>query len=216
MHPEHPAREQQAEAGAYPATPAVDPVVPGVPPGVYGIEANDPHSRLIDRSDVSGGDVAQITELMQAMGALREVEDRVSEASLEYMKLGKTDMRALHFLIVAENTAQTVTASSLAAHLGITSASTTKLLDRLERGGHLMRRPHPSDRRSQSIHITDETRTAAMETVGVQHSRRFHAAARLSPAEREVVTRFLRDTAVELEVGLDWGRGETSEGEVES
>lgn len=208
MHPEHPAREQQTEA----ETSAVS----EVPPGVYGVDANDPHGRLIDRSGVSGEDIAQITELMQAMGALREAEDRVSEASLEYMKLGRTDMRALHFLIVAENTAQTVTASSLATHLGITSASTTKLLDRLERGGHLTRRPHPSDRRSQSIHITDETRTAAMETVGVQHSRRFHAAARLSAAEREVVIRFLRDTTVELETGLDWGGGEVSGADAES
>lgn len=215
MNPEHPARDQQAEVEGH-ATPAgAGPVVPAVPPGVYDIEANDPHSRLIDRSAVSGDDVAQITALMRAMGALREVEDRVSDASLEYMKLGKTDMRALHFLIVAENTAQTVTASSLAAHLGITSASTTKLLDRLERGGHLSRRPHPSDRRSQSIHITDETRTAAMETVGAQQSRRFHAAARLSAAEREVVIRFLRETAVELETGLDWSGAEGSGGETQ-
>ncbi len=178
---------------------------------MYGVEANDPHGRLIDRGNASEDDIAQITELMQAMGELREAEDRLSEASLEYMKLGKTDMRALHLLIVAGNTGQVVTASTLAAHLGITSASTTKLLDRLERGGHIIRRPHPSDRRSHSIHITEETRSTALETVGVQHSRRFHAAARLSPAERAVVIRFLRDTTVELEGGLDWGGGEDGE-----
>ncbi|QGU04207.1 MarR family winged helix-turn-helix transcriptional regulator [Corynebacterium comes] len=179
---------------------------PGRPAAMYGVEANDPQGRLVDRSGTSVADMRQITALMQAMGNLRDVEERLSQASLEYMKLGKTDMRALHFLIVSSNTGGVVTASVLANHLRITSASTTKLLDRLERDGHITRSPHPSDRRSHSIHITEETRTVAMETVGAQQARRFHAAARLSPAERDVVIRFLRDTAVELETGMEWVR----------
>ena len=123
----------------------------GPPTVMYGAEANDPDGRLLDRSGVSEADRRQITALMQAMGELRDAEERLLKASLEYMQLGKTDMRALHFLIVSGNTGHVVTASTLAAHLGITSASTTKLLDRLERDGHIRRRPHPSDRRSQSI-----------------------------------------------------------------
>lgn len=183
----------------------------GPPTVMYGAEANDPDGRLLDRSGVSEADRRQINALMQAMGELRDAEERLSKASLEYMQLGKTDMRALHFLIVSGNTGHVVTASTLAAHLGITSASTTKLLDRLERDGHIRRRPHPSDRRSQSIHITEETHTAARETVGAQQARRFHAAARLTPAERDVVIRFLKDTAAELETGMDWAAAEDEE-----
>ena len=171
--------------------------------GVYEVGANDPDSQLIDRTGATAEDMSQINGIMRAMGALREAEDRISEASMEYMKLGKTDMRALHFLIVSENLDQVVTATTLAQHLGITSASTSKLLDRLDRGRHIIRRPNPNDRRSTSIHITPETRVAAMDTVGKQHARRFNAAARLSPQEREVVTRFLLDTAEELRDSLD-------------
>src|SRR5690606_22530967 len=90
------------------------------------------------------------------------------------------------------------TAGGIATHLGISSASTTKLLDRLEEAGHVARSPHPSDRRALSITIAPATRQAAMTTVGRQHARRFLAAARLSAAEREAVIRFLTDMAAEL------------------
>lgn len=175
---------------------------------LYDVDANDPRSALIDRSGVSGAEINEINTLMRAMGQLRESEDRLSQASLDCMKLGKTDMKALHYLIVSENSGEVATATRLAAHLEITSASTTKLLDRLERGGHITRSEHPTDRRSQMIRITPETRTAAMETVGAQQARRFHVAARLSTEEREIVTKFLSDTAAELETGMDWAAGE--------
>lgn len=170
---------------------------------VYDVAANDPDGRLLDLRGVDPADLAQISELMQAFGALREVEERLNRASRDYMKLGATDMRALHFLIVGENRGQLVTAAAIAAQLHITSASTTKLLDRLERAGHITRSPHPTDRRALAIRVTPETRRVATETVGVQQSRRFHAAARLTPAEREVVIRFLRDTAHELAAAGD-------------
>lgn len=211
MSIKHPGVQKQGDAAQTLHTDVPSPPAPSGPNSMYGVEDNDPDGVLVDRSAASAEDIRHITALMQAMGGLREVEDRLAQASLDFMKLGKTDMRGLHFLIVSENTGQVVTASTLAAHLGITSASTTKLLDRLERGGHIIRRPHPTDRRSFSIHITSETRAVAMETVGAQQSRRFYAAARLTPAEREVVIRFLRDTAAELETGMDWAEGTNGE-----
>lgn len=61
--------------------------------------------------------------------------------------------------------------------------------------------PHPTDRRALAISITPETHQAAMQTVGRQQAKRFHAAARLTPAERDVVIRFLRDMAQEIAPG---------------
>lgn len=165
---------------------------------VYDVDASDPDGHLIDRGSLSPADVAQISSLMRALGGLREAEQKLSEASLAYMKLNQTDMRALHFLIVCENSGVVVTPGAIATHLDISTASTTKLLDRLERGGHITRSPHPSDRRALAIRITSETRRSAIETVGRQHARRFNAAARLSPAEREIVTRFLADMTAEI------------------
>lgn len=160
---------------------------------MYNVDSNDPESRLIDRSTVSPEDLAHISAVMGALGRLRDAEQKLTEASQRYMKLGRSDMRALHFLIVAQHSGVVVTPSAIATHLGISSASTTKLLDRLEHGGHIHRMPHPTDRRALAIQITDETREAAMETVGRLQAKRFHAAARLSAAERDVVIRFLDD-----------------------
>lgn len=177
-----------------------DPGAEAISSAVYNVESNDPESRLIDRSKVSAEDVAHISAVMAALGRLREAEQRLSEASQRYMKLGRSDMRALHYLIVASHSGMVVTPSAIASHLGISSASTTKLLDRLEHGGHIIRSPHPTDRRALAIAITEETREAAMETVGRLQAKRFHAAARLTPAERDVVIRFLDDMTGQISV----------------
>lgn len=165
---------------------------------MYDVDASDPRSELIDRSSMTREDVAQIGELMAALSGLRDAEKRLSDASAQYMKLNQTDMRALHFLIVAANAGTTVTPGALAAHLQISTASTTKLLDRLERADHIIRRPHPTDRRALTISITPETYDAAMNTVGRQQAKRFHAAARLSAQERSTVIRFLIDMTQEI------------------
>lgn len=165
---------------------------------LYHVEASDPEGRLVDRSGQSNQDLAQINRLMVALVELRRAEALLTEASTRYMKLNQTDMRALHLLIVSQNLGEVVTPGAIAAHLGISTASTTKLLDRLERGGHITREPHPTDRRALVIRITPGTLEAAMDTVGRQQARRFSAAARLTPAERDVVTRFLEDMTAEL------------------
>lgn len=165
---------------------------------IYDVDISDPNGELIDRGSLTPEEIRQISALMRALGGLRDAEQKVSEASLRYMKLNQTDMRALHFLIACENSGVVATPGAIAAHLGISTASTTKLLDRLERGAHITRSAHPTDRRALAIAITPETRRSAIETVGRQHARRFIAAARLSAQEREIVTRFLRDMTAEF------------------
>ncbi|MFF8816828.1 MarR family winged helix-turn-helix transcriptional regulator [Leucobacter sp. NPDC015123] len=170
---------------------------------VYDLDSNDPEQRLVSRTGVDPAQVQHIGMLMGALGRLRDAEQELSDASLKYMRLNETDMRALHFLIVAGNRGDLATPGTIASHLKISSASTTKLLDRLERAGHIVRRAHPTDRRALAISITPETREAAINTVGKQHAKRFHAAARLTPAERDVVIRFLDDMASEIRIGSD-------------
>ncbi len=165
---------------------------------IYDVDASDPRSTLIDRTGVSPDALRQIASLMGALGELRDAEMRLSRASRRYMRLNETDMRALHYLIVCANRDVIATPGGIAQHLGISTASTTKLLDRLEKGGHILRAPHPTDRRALAITITPETRLAAMETVGRQQAKRFYAAARLSEQERDVVIRFLRDMTEEI------------------
>ncbi|ALE92336.1 MarR family transcriptional regulator [Arthrobacter alpinus] len=171
---------------------------PPLPSNVYDFNDADPKSQLIDRSAMSTEDVVHIGALMAALGRLRTAEKQLSDASLKYMKLNQSDMRALHYLIVTANTDAIATPGAIARHLKISTASTTKLLDRLEHAGHITRSAHPSDRRALAITITAKTRQSAMDTVGRQQAKRFHAAARLSAAERDVVIRFLDDMTQEI------------------
>lgn len=155
----------------------------------------DPHQEIVLRSGMDDRDVDQVVGVLDALRAWRETERRMSEASRRYMKLGETDMRALRYIIAMQNHGRVVTPGAIAEHLGITTASTTKLIDRLVAGDHVLRLPHPSDRRSLAIEVTEETRRVARETVGRSHARRFAAAARLTAEEREIVTRFLHELA---------------------
>lgn len=198
-------RELVARAGA--------PTRDGVDAGaVYDIEQADPTGALLDRTGVDADGIRQIARLMAALAGLRDAEQRLAVASRRYMKLNETDMRALHYLIVCANRGAVATPGGIAQHLGISTASTTKLLDRLERAGHVVRAAHPSDRRALAITITPDTQQAAMETVGRQQARRFHAAARLSNAERDVVIGFLRDMTQELGLdGVEWAGEDVQE-----
>lgn len=165
---------------------------------IYDVEASDPRSVLIDRTGVPPEELKQIAQVMESLAGLREAEQTLSQASRRYMRLNETDMRALHYLIVCANRNLVATPGGIAHHLSVSTAATTKLLDRLEQGGHITRAPHPTDRRALQISITPETRHAAMETVGRQQAKRFYSAARLTPAEREVVIRFLTDMTEEI------------------
>ncbi|MBM9432912.1 MarR family winged helix-turn-helix transcriptional regulator [Flaviflexus equikiangi] len=172
---------------------------------MYGIRENDPSGELVDLDGLTDEDIAQITRLMRALGELREVEREVSEASAKYMELNETDMRALHYLMVCENQKDIATPSKITKHLNISPASTTKLLDRLEMAEHITRSQHPSDRRALQIRVNPATRKAAYETVGRLQSRRFYAAAHLSPHEREIVIQFLQDMAERIDMkNVDW------------
>lgn len=185
-------------AGDSPAAPP-----PDMSSLIYDVEANDPAGTLVDRTGVPADELAQITELMHAVAALRVAEQELADASRRYMALGASDMRALHFLIVSGNRGVVVTPGAIAQYLRISSAATTKLLDRLERDGHIERHPHPTDRRALAISITPSTRESAMRTVGAQQARRFLAAAALTKDERDVVIRFLRDMTRQIRVDDD-------------
>lgn len=170
---------------------------------LYDVNATDPRSDLVDRSALTQDDVEQLTRLMNAMASLKRTEEALSRASQEYMQLSETEMRAVHYLIVAANQGKVATPGALARHLSITSASTTKLLDRLERGDHITRGPHPTDRRSLSITVTERTHAVARDTVGRAHAERFTVAAALAPSEREVVIDFLSRVADGMSAGLE-------------
>lgn len=171
--------------------------------GLYAVRSADPRGEMVSASTVPDGAHSQIDQLMAAMGHLRTVERNLAEASQAYMQLNETDMRAVHYLLIAENQGHPVTASALARYLRITTASTTKLIDRLERQNHVVRHRHPSDRRAMLITISPETRIAAIASMGRHQASRVQVAAEMTAEQREVVINFLNNTAAALQASLD-------------
>ncbi len=166
--------------------------------GEFGLAQNDPGQQLFDRSQLSAEDLQQMDRLFNSMARLRDVERLVMESSRAYMQLNETDMRALQFIIARNNAGETVSPRRLAEFLRITTASTTKLLDRLEAGGHLHRQPHPTDRRALVLSVSAQTHAAAMSSMGRIQAARIPAAVALAPDEREVVIRFITQTAEDM------------------
>lgn len=160
---------------------------------------------LVDSSDLSAADREQIAAVMNALARLREAERALSEASRRFMKLSEQDMRAMHYLIAAKRQNAVVTPKMLSAHMSMSAASVTKLINRLEREGHVIRKLHPSDRRAYALDVTAETNRSARETVGRTQARRIHAAADLTSRERDAVIRFLNGMTEELSLdNVDW------------
>ena len=82
---------------------------------LFDVDTSDPDSALVDRSSLTSADVAQINALMAALARLRRAEDLLVEASNAYMRLNRTDMRTLHFLIASAHRNEVVTPSAIAA-----------------------------------------------------------------------------------------------------
>ena len=155
----------------------------------------DPDQVLIPRDGMKPGELEAIMEVLSAVRRWREAEQRMSEKSRSDMKLGDNDMKAMRFIILSTNQGNTVTPGMIAEHLTISTASTTKLLDRLAVAGHITRSPHPTDRRAVVITVNPDAHTEVQEKVGRLHARRFQVAAKLQPHEREIVIRFLDELA---------------------
>jgi DNA-binding MarR family transcriptional regulator len=90
------------------------------------------------------------------------------------------------------------TPTELARYIGLTTGSTTTLLDRLERRSFIRRKPNPADRRGVIIQI-DETyaRTAQGLVAGIQQAHR-ELVARYSEGELEIIADFLHRLAEKL------------------
>lgn len=155
----------------------------------------DPEGELIAHGEMPEEDLDGAVAVLEALGRWRRAERRMSEASRRYMNLGETDMRAIRVALASQRSGELTTPRRLAEHLGISMPSVTKLLDRLAQGGHIRRAPHPQDRRSTTVEVSEETQRAARESVGRNHAERLRVAAELSGDERQSVIRFLNALA---------------------
>ncbi|MCD1144916.1 MarR family transcriptional regulator [Kocuria sp. LUK] len=146
-----------------------------------------------------GTDRPGAVEVLEALRRYRTAEQAVRRRTRESMGMGEKDVQALRHLMEADRAGEPLTPRMLATKLGISSASTTALLDRLARSGHVARRPHPTDRRSLVIVATHEADCEIRATLGRMHERMHAAAARLSPEQAATVVAFLHEMSAAVD-----------------
>lgn len=131
-------------------------------------------------------------EVLGAMRQYRAAEQAMRRRTRTSMGMGETDLLALRILFDAQTKGETITAKDLARRLDISSASTTVLIDRLEKSGHVERRPHPTDRRAVVVAVTAASDVEVRETLGRMHRDMLEVAESLTAEDAAIVIAFLQ------------------------
>jgi len=137
--------------------------------------------------------------VLQAIRAFTDAMDRMHGGLKVDMDMNATDLAALRMLIMREGRGEIVSPHQLAEHLRISSASTTKLLDRLSASGHVARQPHPRDRRARIVVLTDESRSTFFRHFGERLRLMRGVAERYTDVELVLITGFLAEISETLD-----------------
>ncbi|HHY47645.1 MAG TPA: MarR family transcriptional regulator [Firmicutes bacterium] len=97
------------------------------------------------------------------------------------LALTETQFAALRYILLHDMPAPT----ELADGLGISSAAVTRLADRLERKGLLIRQPDPEDRRTLRLVLTEEGRRIVEQVIEGEQARFDDVIKRLPPSLRD-------------------------------
>lgn len=139
------------------------------------------------------GRTARGVEVLNALRDYRAADGAMRKRTRTSMGMGETDLLALRFLLRARREGTSLGPKDLSQLLGISSASTTILLDRLERSGHIVRQPHPTDRRALVIEPTEDADEEVRATLARMHERMIETAESLDEDDAGVVVKFLHD-----------------------
>jgi DNA-binding MarR family transcriptional regulator len=88
-----------------------------------------------------------------------------------------------------------LTPGQLGERLSLSSGAVTAVIDRLERGGWVERTPHPSDRRSVMVRMSEQSMEAGARIYLPYSEALARAAANLPAASRKAIVDFLNGAA---------------------
>ncbi|WP_342001858.1 MarR family transcriptional regulator [Microbacterium sp. LWH7-1.2] len=131
--------------------------------------------------------------VLTSIRALSDAMERMHSGMKGDMDMNASDLAALRMLIIRERQGRSVSPRDIAHHLRISTASTTKLLDRLVETGHVERRPHPSDGRGRVVVLTEDARHAFFRAFGEKLRAMRAVAMEYDESELSVIARFLDD-----------------------
>lgn len=150
-------------------------------------------------------DSASTVDVLNMLRRYRSAETAMRARTRSSMGMNETDLLALRFLLREQKAGRIVRSIDIARTLNISTASTTTLIDRLEKGGHVRRESHPTDRRAGIVVPTVSSDDEVRQTLGAMHRRMLSLVDEMSDRERAIVTRFLAGmtSAVEEAADLD-------------
>jgi len=131
--------------------------------------------------------------VLEAMRTYRAAESAMRSRTQRSMGMGENDLLALRYLLTAKQDGRSIGPKELTAYLGISSASTTVLIDRLEKAGQVRREHSPFDRRALILVPTAITPEEIRAALGDVPERMVEVANRLDPAQAQVVIDFLQN-----------------------
>jgi len=138
---------------------------------------------------------ATADDVVKALSDLADTSTVIERTALLSLGIGPNDAKVLRFLLDRGPSDDPVTPRLLAEMLGISSAATTALIDRLADAGWVAREPFPGDRRSIVVRATIDADAPARRLLSVRRTSVTAAAAKLGASERRVVADFLDDVA---------------------
>ncbi|WOQ69982.1 MarR family transcriptional regulator [Microbacterium limosum] len=132
-------------------------------------------------------------QVRAALAAYRAAAVAADRAVSDTLGVGQNDLAVVRLLLDAEGREQTLTPRDVALALGISTASTTALIDRLESAGVVAREPNPRDRRSLILRARADAASAVRAHVFASVDAERAVVDALSPEHREVLLRALGD-----------------------
>lgn len=146
---------------------------------------------------------ASTVDVLNLLRRYRAAETAMRARTRASMRMNETDLMALRYLLRESRAGNIVRPIDLARVLAISTASTTTLIDRLEKGGHVRREKHPTDRRAGVIVPTVSSDDEVRQTLGQMHRRMLALVDEFSENERAVVSRFLAGMTSAIEEAAD-------------
>lgn len=131
---------------------------------------------------------------MQVVHQLRAVTvelDLLAAGFAQRNGLHPTDLRALIWLLDAARSGTQATPGRLGRQLGLNSAGTTALIDRLERLGHVRRARDPGDRRKVVLTVDEQAVALGWSFFGPLIGEVVATLGTFSSAEQAAIMRFL-------------------------
>jgi len=132
------------------------------------------------------------TAVLNAMRSYRVAEGDMRRRTQSSMKMGESDLAAVRMMFESRESGVSLSPTDLAKRLHISTASTTLLIDRLVLSGHVVRNPHPTDRRSVVLTPTEASNDEVKSTLGAMHDEMMDVAKGLSLADAKIILGFFR------------------------